>query len=106
MNIMAPSEPAVSLTQEIVRLCSPEEIWLYSRKLDLNGSTTSFKLCIVTREPDKGALEERIYLSLDCPVPYDLTVYTLAEWEMACQNSHSFAQTIRTKGQKLYGKTA
>ena len=106
MIIMASGEPAVSLTQEIVRLCSPEEIWLYNRKLDLDGNITSFKLCIVTREPDRGALEERIYLSLDCPVPYDLTVYTLAEWEMACQSTHSFAQTIRMKGQKLYGKTA
>lgn len=92
------------LSQEIVSLCQPEEIWLYNRKLDLEGKTTSFKLCIVVDSADKHLVEQKIYLALDCPVPYDLTVYTPDEWKRAGENPHSFASSILTKGQKLYGK--
>lgn len=96
---------ADALAAEIVRLCAPEEIWLYNKKTDLSGKLTSFKLCIVAGETDKSELEQRIYLALDCPIPYDITVYTCGEWEQACQNPFSFARTILTKGKKLYGKT-
>lgn len=94
------------LTEQIVSLCSPEEIWLYSRKVDLAGETTSFKLCIVADTADKDAVESDIYLRLDCPIPYDVTVYTAKEWTEAGQNAHSFARSILTKGHKLYGKKA
>lgn len=102
---MASSATVNTLTGQIVQLCQPEEIWLYNRKSDLAGKTTSFKLCIVTAEKDKHAVETGIYLALDCPVPYDVTVYTVEEWAEAGQNPHSFARSILTKGQKLYGKT-
>ncbi|MBQ4051789.1 MAG: hypothetical protein IJD13_09165 [Oscillospiraceae bacterium] len=94
------------LAEQIVTLCLPEEIWLYSRKVDLNGETTSFKLCVVTASEDKASVESDIYLHLDCPVPYDVIVYTAKEWTEAGQNPHSFARSILTKGHKLYGKTA
>lgn len=96
---------ASRLAQEIVRLCGPEEIWLYNRKMDLEGKTTSFKLCVVVGSGDKQLAEQKIYLTLDCPVPYDLTIYTRQEWKEAGENPHSFAFSILTKGQKLYGKT-
>ena len=93
------------LTEQIVQLCQPAEIWLYNRKLDLQERTTSFKLCIVISGQEKDKTETAIYLALDCPVPYDVTVYTAEEWETAAKNPNSFARSILTKGHKLYGKT-
>ena len=104
MSLMIASV-VVELADRISDLCQPEEIWLYSRKIDLKGNTTSFKLCVVIGGEDKAAAESAIYLHLDCPIPYDVTVYTAEEWAEAGQNPRSFARGILTKGQKLYGKT-
>lgn len=92
------------LADRIVSLCDPEEIWLYSRKTDLADRIISFKLCIVTTTSNKAAVETEIYLQLDCASPYDLTIYTTEEWAAAGRNPNSFARSILTKGQKLYGK--
>ncbi|MCI8601089.1 MAG: hypothetical protein HFE45_05785 [Oscillospiraceae bacterium] len=102
---MSPSHTARLLAQEIVNLCDPEEIWLYNKKTDLGGKTTGFKLCVVTSDADTASLEQKIYLALDCPIPYDLTVYTKTEWKEALENPFSFAGSISEKGYRLYGKT-
>ena len=90
------------LAAEIRALCSPEKIYLYHAKFDLNQQVTSFKICVVAETGDKAALERKIYLSLDCDLPYDLVLYTPEEWEACMQNPHSFAGTIREKGVLLY----
>ena len=41
-------------------------------KYDLQQRVIGFKLCIVGDTPDKRKLEQDIYLSLDCQVPYDV----------------------------------
>jgi len=98
------AETVHDLASRIVALCSPEEIWLYSRKADFSGATTSFKLCLVVDTDHKDAVEQQVYLELDCDIPYDLTVYTAEEWAAAGRNPNSFARSILTKGHKLYGK--
>ena len=90
------------LAAEIRALCSPEKIYLYHAKFDLNQQVTSFKICVVAETGDKAALERRIYLELDCDIPYDLSLYTPEEWEACMKNPHSFAVTIREKGVLLY----
>lgn len=90
------------LSEEIRALCSPEKIYLYHAKFDLRQEMTSFKICLVVDTEDKSALERRIYLELDCDLPYDLVLYTPEEWEACMQNPYSFAGTIREKGVLLY----
>lgn len=90
------------LIEEIQELCSPEKIYLYNAKFDLHQQMTSFKICLVVDTKDKAALERRIYLELDCDLPYDFVLYTPEEWEACMQNPYSFAVTIREKGVLLY----
>lgn len=94
-----------SLTEEIVALCSPLAVWLFSAKRDLKQRITSFKLCIVADTDQKALLEQKLYLSLDCPVPYDIILYTKEEWSLFSGQEFSFAYTIRQKGVLLYGET-
>ncbi len=96
------SPHAKRLAEEIRAICAPEKIFLYHAKFDLHGQMTSFKICVVASAADKAALERKIYLSLDCDLPYDLVLYTPEEWEACMQNPHSFAGTIREKGVRLY----
>ncbi len=92
------------LSDEIRQLCNPEKIYLFHAKFNLHSQITSFKLCIVADTADKSELERKIYLELDCEIPYDLVIYTAAEWEACMPNSHSFAAEIRDKGVLIYDK--
>ncbi|MGI5894741.1 MAG: hypothetical protein ACOX6P_09140 [Candidatus Merdivicinus sp.] len=97
--------PHVScLTKEIATLCDPEKIYLFNAKRSLAGNVTSFKLCIIADTESKAALERRIYLELDCEIPYDLVLYTPNEWGEFLQKPHSFAGEIKEKGVLLYDK--
>lgn len=92
------------LVDDIAALCSPEKIYLFSAKVNLSGEVTSFKLCVVADTEDKAQLEQRIYLSLDCELPYDVVIYTAGEWTAFMKNPLSFAHSISEKGWKVYDK--
>lgn len=93
------------LVQAIASLCSPEQIYLYHVKVNLENQVTSFKLCIIADTMNKAALERDIYLNLDCELPYDLVLYTPEEWESFIKKPHSFASEIYRKGVRIYDKT-
>lgn len=93
------------LAGEIGALCNPEKIYLFHAKFNLRSEVTSFKLCIVADSADKTELERKIYLELDCEIPYDLVIYTTQEWTRFMQNPNSFAGEIRDKGVLIYDKT-
>ncbi|MFQ8599345.1 MAG: hypothetical protein ACLSAP_01260 [Oscillospiraceae bacterium] len=88
---------------QIVRIVPVQAIYLFSRKVNLQGETSSFKLCVISDGESKNGVERSIYLGVDCDLPFDVVVYTPAEWERHLQNPHSFAAQVLMKGQKLYG---
>lgn len=92
------------LVSAIAALCSPEKIYLFNAKRNLENQVTSFKLCVVADTEDKAALERKLYLELDCELPYDLVLYTPAEWNEFAAMPHSFAGEILGKGVLLYDK--
>ncbi len=88
---------------QIVHLVPVQAVYLFSRKVNLEGETSSFKLCVISAGESKEGVERRIYLGVDCDLPFDVVVYTAVEWERHLQNPHSFAAQVLLKGQKLYG---
>ena len=92
------------LVQSIISLCDPQKVYIFSMKYDLQQLVIGFKLCIVGDTPDKRKLEQDIYLSLDCQVPYDVVIYTTEEWEQFSVSPNTFAYSIREKGVLVYDK--
>lgn len=92
------------LVDDIAGLCSPEQIYLFSVKVNMGGEVTSFKLCVIADTQSKTHLEQKIYLSLDCELPYDVVIYTADEWKAFMKNPLSFAHSIIEKGWKVYDK--
>lgn len=89
-----------NVVNEIVQLFSPKRIYLFSQKINIQGSVTSFKLVIVSEHAD--SLEHDIYLQVDSPIPFDVVVYTPEEWESLSQTEHSFASRVKKNGEILY----
>ena len=89
--------------KQITTLFSPEFIYLFNAKRGINGTVTSFKLCIVLDFEDKEEYEKKIYLESNCPVPFDVILYTPEQWKKCLQDSMSFANTIVKTGVKIYG---
>lgn len=94
------------LVGKLVEFCHPHRVYVFSLKVNLQNEVTSFKLCIVAPTTDKLALERDIYLNFDCPLPFDVVVYTVEEWSRFTQQAGSFAKTIFEKGWLVYGQEA
>lgn len=92
------------LVNDITELSHPEQIYIFSVKVNMRQEVTSFKLCVVANVESKVQLEQKIYLSLDCELPYDVVIYTVDEWKAFTNNSLSFAHSIMEKGWKVYDK--
>lgn len=95
----------MDMVDETVRLCDPCSIYLVSEKKDKQGDTVSFKLCIVI--PDCGepeAVETRLLLQTDCPVPCDFIVYSLEDWNDLAEDDCSFAYRVENGGDLIYVK--
>lgn len=90
------------LVDEIVRKYKPAKIYLISHKQNLSGVITSFKLCVVCDVADGNALEHDMYLTLESELPFDVVVYTIAEWGQMSASEHSFAAKIIDTGIILY----
>lgn len=93
------------LVDDIAKLCDPEEIYLFSVKVNMCQEVTGFKLCVVADTESKAQLEQKIYLGLDCELPYDVVIYTVDEWKAFLKKPLSFAHSIMEKGWKVYDKT-
>ena len=91
------------IKEEIVQLVQPQTIILFSYKQDINNHLTSFKLCVILNTDNKKEVERKLYLNLECSIPFDVIVYTTEEWERALTIDFSFAQTVQEKGMVLYG---
>lgn len=81
----------------------PVKIYLFSNKRGGVGKTTGFKLCVVLDCDDIAEAERRIYLEIDCEVPFDVVLYQPGIWEELCARKGSFAQRVVKGGVLLYG---
>ncbi|MEG0570985.1 MAG: hypothetical protein RR497_04995 [Oscillospiraceae bacterium] len=90
------------ISNEIVNLIDPQKIILFSHKTSQLGTTTSFKLCVVTKTNEKSKVEHDIYFNICCDIPFDVIVYTPTEWETLKADEQSFAHNLDLKGRVLY----
>lgn len=92
------------LAEDIAKICEPVKIILFSSKLNVSGELQSFKLCIVVNDVESVAeLEGNLYLNTDCPVPFDILIYNLSEWEELIGDEVSFASRVNSMGVVIYG---
>lgn len=89
---------------EIVKICNPLQIFLVSAKKNSNGEVIRFKLCVVVGDQyeSRADLETEILLKTDCPVPCDILVYTISDWNECLDDDFSFAYRIDNEGNVLY----
>ncbi len=92
-----------TVVQEIARMLSPRAIYLYNQKRNPKGEQTSFKLCVIADVADKGQAEKDIYRQVDCPIPFDVLLYTPREWEQLTADASTFASRIIQEGTIVYG---
>lgn len=96
--------PHVSaVVREIVRLLAPQKIYLYNQRVNAQGATTGFKLCIVADCPNTEQAECKIYVDVDSEVPFDVLLYTPVQWEQLIRQDKSFASHIARNGVVVYG---
>lgn len=89
--------------EEISGISSVHTVILFSHRVNLSGETTAFKLCLIADTGDKQSLSRTIYRQVDCDIPYNLVVYTPAEWQEAIGHESSFASKIKRTGRVVYG---
>ena len=92
------------MTDEIVKICDPLQIFLASAKKNSKGEVSRFKLCIVVGDVygSRSDLETEILLKTDCPVPCDILVYTISDWNECLDDDFTFAYRIDNEGNLLY----
>ncbi len=92
------------MAEDIVKICTPLQIFLVSAKKNSKGGLTSFKLCIVV--PDNYIshtdLETEILLKTDCPVPCDIIVYNISDWNECLEDDCTFAYRIDSERNIVY----
>lgn len=90
--------------EDIIKICSPLQIFLVSHKTNSKGELSSFKLCIVVSDDysNHAELETKILLETDCPVPCDIIVYNITDWNECLDDDFSFAYRIENEGNIIY----
>ena len=88
------------MTEDIVKICDPLQIFLATE-------VSRFKLCIVVDDSygSHSDLESEILLKTDCPIPCDIIVYTVSNWNECLDDDFTFAYRIDNEGNLLYEQT-
>lgn len=104
INIDMENNPIIrQMADDIIKICSPFQIFLVSSKSDKMGDLTSFKLCIIVADSyTPSVLETDILVNTDCPVPCDILVYNITEWNDIVQDDCSFAYKVDNAGVLIY----
>ena len=91
------------MSDEIVSICDPFQIFLISSKHNSAGELTAFKICAVVSDGyNENELESEILIKTDCPVPCDVIIYCVTEWNECLDDDCTFASRIDNEGVKLY----
>lgn len=92
-----------SVCKEIADNFGPEKVILYNLKRSLTGEIRSFKICVIVDTENRLETERHIYLDVDSDIPFDVLVYTPAEWDRLLQEKNSFAYRIINEGTYMHG---
>lgn len=94
----------LKMAEDIVKICDPLQIFLVSAKRNSAGEVSRFKLCAVVDDSYESVsdLETEILLNTDCPVPCDILVYTVSDWNECLDDDFSFAYRIENEGNLIY----
>jgi hypothetical protein len=82
-----------------------QRVYLISNKINTVGELTSFKLALIVnnRIQSSSELECRLYLNIDCELPFDLVIYREDEFKSLREQIGTFAWKINNSGTVLYG---
>ena len=92
------------VVREITRLFAPSCIYLYNRRFGASGGTSAFKLCVIAGFESKERAEREIYTKIDSEIPFDVLLYTQAEWRNLLDSPGTFARKIHENGVVVYGQ--
>lgn len=103
---MSDNELINRTASEIQEICSPLNIILVSNKVNTDGDLVSFKLVIVVDDSVESTseLECRLYMQVDCDIPYDIVLYKHSEWNKFKNDIGTFAWKIYNTGAYIYGE--
>lgn len=102
---MSEHELITRTAEEIKNICDPVSILLVSNKVNTDGELASFKLLVVVQNSeDINELECRLYMEIDCDIPFDLVLYRESEWEKFRNDIGTFAWKIHNTGAYIYGE--
>lgn len=91
------------LCEKIAELVKPVRIIIFNEKHTPSGDLVSFKLCVIVKETECTKTEQKIYLTLECEVPFDVLVYNIDHWNAAVEDPDTFAyRGILNGGVVLY----
>ncbi len=99
--------PIIKTTSELLlKNCnSIKKMFLISFKVDNESNLTSFKLALILDDETENLpeLECRLYLEVDCDVPFDMVIYRNSEFDRLKTEIGTFAWKIDNSGAMLYG---
>ena len=100
---MVYDERITKLCEGIAELVRPVRIIIFNEKHTPAGELVSFKLCVITNETECSKIEQKIYLTMECEVPFDVRVYSYDQWKAAIKDPGTFAyRGILNGGVVLY----
>lgn len=81
-------------------------IFLISYKTDNFANLTSFKLALILKDSAQNLpeLECRLYIDVECELPFDLVIYRQGEFDRLKEEIGTFAWKINNSGAEIYGK--
>jgi len=92
------------IKEQIVSLYNPSKIILFGSQAKGTATIKSdIDLCVVKDTENKRELLADMYLNIESSIPFDLLLYTEAEWNQCVNDTTSFAYLIDKKGTVIYG---
>jgi predicted nucleotidyltransferase len=93
-----------SIKEQIVSRYAPSKVVLFGSQARATATKRSdIDLCIVKNTDNKRELLTDMYLNIESSKPFDLILYTEAEWNQCVDDTTSFAYLINKKGIVIYG---
>ena len=103
---MCENEVINKTAESIKEICSPQSIILVRNKVNTEGDLVSFKFVVVVDDEveSTAVLECRLYMQIDCEIPYDIVLYKMSEWNKFKNDIGTFAWKIYNTGAYIYGE--
>ena len=95
--------PISDVVEQIIKMVDVEKIILFSKKIDLNGEISSFKICIITHGNDVYEYEKKIYIDVESEIPFDIVLYSSENWNKYLSEEGSFCNKVISSGSVIYG---